>query len=145
MKYVYSFKEGNKDMRNILGGKGANLCEMAKIGLPVPNGFIVSTDACNNYYENNKELNDEIIKEINEKLEELEKKMEQLKAQKKAIQAKQSKLERAQRTRRLIENGALAEKYLRCEKIEPADFEKLLQKLVTIDTVKTIIKGNINE
>ena len=54
MKYVYSFKEGNKDMRNILGGKGANLCEMAKIGLPVPNGFIVSTDACNNYYENNK-------------------------------------------------------------------------------------------
>ena len=53
MKYVYSFKEGNKDMRNILGGKGANLCEMAKIGLPVPNGFIVSTDACNNYYENN--------------------------------------------------------------------------------------------
>ena len=73
MKYVYSFKEGNKDMRNILGGKGANLCEMAKIGLPVSNGFIVSTDACNNYYENNKELNDEIIKEINEKLEELEK------------------------------------------------------------------------
>ena len=145
MKYVYSFKEGNKDMRNILGGKGANLCEMAKIGLPVPNGFIVSTDACNNYYENNKELNDEIIKEINEKLEELEKKMEQLKAQKKAIQAKQSKLERAQRTRRLIENGALAEKYLRCEKVEPADFEKLLQKLVTIDTVKTIIKGNVNE
>ena len=72
-----------------------------------------------------------------QKLEELEKKMEQLKAQKKAIQAKQSKLERAQRTRRLIENGALAEKYLR--------FEKLLQKLVTIDTVKTIIKGNINE
>ena len=70
-----------------------------------------------------------------QKLEELEKKMEQLKAQKKAIQAKQSKLERAQRTRRL----------LRCEKIEPADFEKLLQKLVTIDTVKTIIKGNINE
>ena len=49
-QYVYSFKEGNKDMRNILGGKGANLCEMAKIGLPVPNGFIVSTDACNNYY-----------------------------------------------------------------------------------------------
>lgn len=80
-----------------------------------------------------------------QKLEELEKKMEQLKAQKKAIQAKQSKLERAQRTRRLIENGALAEKYLRCEKVEPADFEKLLQKLVTIDTVKNIIKGNVNE
>lgn len=80
-----------------------------------------------------------------QKLEELEKKMEQLKAQKKAIQAKQSKLERAQRTRRLIENGALAEKYLRCEKVEPADFEKLLQNLVTIDTVKTIIKENVNE
>ena len=83
--------------------------------------------------------------QLTSNLEELEKKMEQLKAQKKAIQAKQSKLERAQRTRRLIENGALAEKYLRCEKIEPADCEKLLQKLVTIDTVKTIIKGNINE
>ena len=83
--------------------------------------------------------------QLTSSLEELEKKMEQLKAQKKAIQAKQSKLERAQRTRRLIENGALAEKYLRCEKVEPADFEKLLQKLVTIDTVKTIIKGNANE
>ena len=85
-------------------------------------------------------------KHPNKNLEELEKKMEQLKAQKKAIQAKQSKLERAQRTRRLIENGALAEKNIfRCEKVEPADFEKLLQKLVTIDTVKTIIKGNVNE
>ena len=80
-----------------------------------------------------------------QQLEILEKKMEQLKAQKKAIQTKQNKIERAQRTRRLIENGALAEKYFNCEKIEPADFEKLLQKLVTIDTVKTIIKGNINE
>ena len=57
MKYVYSFKEGNKDMRNILGGKGANLCEMAKIGLPVPNGFIVSTDACNNYKKDLNEYN----------------------------------------------------------------------------------------
>ena len=80
-----------------------------------------------------------------EKLLELEKKQEQIKAQKKAIQSKISKAERAQRTRRLIENGALAEKYFNCEKIEPADFEKLLQKLVTIDTVKTIIKGNVNE
>lgn len=80
-----------------------------------------------------------------QELQELEKKMEQLKAQKKAIQAKQSKLERAQRTRRLIENGALAEKYLRCEKVEPADFEKLLQKLVEIDAVKTILNRKANE
>lgn len=80
-----------------------------------------------------------------QKLQELENKMEQLKAQKKAIQAKQSKLERAQRTRRLIENGALAEKYFRCEKVEPADFEKLLQKLVEIDAVKTILNGKANE
>ena len=57
-----------------------------------------------------------------QQIEALEKKMEQLKAQKKAIQAKQNKIERAQRTRRLIENGALAEKYLNCDKIEPANF-----------------------
>ncbi len=72
--------------------------------------------------------------------------MEQLKAQKrKPFKQSRANLKERKRTRRLIENGALAEKYLRCEKIEPADFEKLLQKLVTIDTVKTIIKGNINE
>lgn len=74
-----------------------------------------------------------------EKLLELEKKQEQIKAQKKAIQSKISKAERAQRTRRLIENGALAEKYFNCEKIEPADFEKLLQKLVQIEQVKSIV------
>lgn len=74
-----------------------------------------------------------------EKLLELEKKQEQLKAQKKAIQAKISKAERAQRTRRLIENGALAEKYFNCEKIEPADFEKLLHQLVQIEQVKSIV------
>jgi hypothetical protein len=74
-----------------------------------------------------------------EKLLELEKKQEQLKAQKKAIQSKISKTERAQRTRRLIENGALAEKYFNCEKIEPADFEKLLQQLVQIEQVKSIV------
>ena len=49
-KYVYSFKEGNKDMRNLLGGKGANLAEMTSIGLPVPQGFTVTTEACNKYY-----------------------------------------------------------------------------------------------
>ena len=74
-----------------------------------------------------------------EKLLELEKKQEQIKAQKKAIQSKISKTERAQRTRRLIENGALAEKYFNCEKIEPADFEKLLQQLVQIEQVKSIV------
>ena len=74
-----------------------------------------------------------------EKLLELEKKQEQIKAQKKAIQSKISKAERAKRTRRLIENGALAEKYLNCEKIAPADFEKLLQQLVQIEQVKSIV------
>jgi len=74
-----------------------------------------------------------------EKLLELEKKQEQIKAQKKAIQSKISKAERAKRTRRLIENGALAEKYFNCEKIEPADFEKLLQQLVQIEQVKSIV------
>ena len=54
MKYVYSFSEGNKDMKNLLGGKGANLCEMLSIGLPVPLGFTVTTEACLKYYENNK-------------------------------------------------------------------------------------------
>ena len=51
MKYVYMFSEGNKDMKEILGGKGANLAEMIRIGLPVPRGFTVSIDACNKYYE----------------------------------------------------------------------------------------------
>ena len=50
-KFVYSFNEGSKDMRSLLGGKGANLAEMTKIGLPVPFGFTVTTEACNNYYE----------------------------------------------------------------------------------------------
>ena len=66
MKYVYNFKDGNKDMRETLGGKGANLCEMTNLHLPVPRGFIVSTSACKNYYDNNMDLNSEIIKEIDE-------------------------------------------------------------------------------
>ena len=49
-KYVYSFKEGNKDMRDLLGGKGANLAEMTNLGLPVPNGFTITTEACNRFY-----------------------------------------------------------------------------------------------
>ena len=72
MKYVYSFKEGNKDMREILGGKGANLAEMTSLGLPVPQGFTVSTEACNDYYKNNLTISDEVINQIFEKLEELE-------------------------------------------------------------------------
>lgn len=53
-KFVYQFSEGSKEMKNILGGKGANLAEMTNIGLPVPPGFIISTDACNDYTANNK-------------------------------------------------------------------------------------------
>ena len=75
-----------------------------------------------------------------QKLAELEKKMEQLKAQKKAIQAKQSKIERAQRTRRLIQNGALAEKYLNAENMPPEYFEKLLSSLAALDSVKAVIR-----
>ena len=72
MKYVYMFTEGNKDMREILGGKGANLAEMTHIGLPVPRGFTVTTEACNKYYEDKEVLNDEIISQIKEKVTELE-------------------------------------------------------------------------
>ena len=73
MKYVYLFTEGSKDMKNLLGGKGANLAEMTNIGLPVPRGFTVTTEACTSYYENNRELSDEIMQQIDEKIEELEK------------------------------------------------------------------------
>jgi pyruvate, orthophosphate dikinase len=66
------FTEGNKDMREVLGGKGANLAEMTHIGLPVPRGFTVTTEACNKYYEDNEVLNDEIISQIKEKIDELE-------------------------------------------------------------------------
>ena len=73
MKYVYAFKEGNKDMRELLGGKGANLAEMTSIGLPVPRGFTVTTEACTKYYEDSEKLGDEVVKQIEEKLKELEK------------------------------------------------------------------------
>ena len=72
MKYVYSFKEGNKDMRELLGGKGANLAEMTGIGLPVPRGFTVTTEACTKYYDDGKMINEEIVSQIYEKLAELE-------------------------------------------------------------------------
>ncbi len=73
-KWVYLFTEGNADMRELLGGKGANLAEMTHIGLPVPQGFTVTTEACTQYYEDGREINDEIRAQINEhivKMEEL--------------------------------------------------------------------------
>ena len=73
-KYVYLFSEGNKDMKNLLGGKGANLAEMTNIGLPVPSGFTVTTEACNKYYDDGKVLDDAIIQEIKESLIKLEEK-----------------------------------------------------------------------
>ena len=72
-KYVYLFSEGNKDMRNLLGGKGANLAEMTNIGLPVPQGFTVTTEACTKYYEDGKMISQEIEDQVYEKLAELEK------------------------------------------------------------------------
>ncbi len=74
MKYVYSFEEGNKDMRNLLGGKGANLAEMSNLGLPVPEGFTVTTEACTAYYENGKQISPEIEEQIFEYLAKLEEK-----------------------------------------------------------------------
>ena len=71
-KYVYLFNEGNKDMRSLLGGKGANLAEMTNIGLPVPRGFTVTTEACNKYYEDGKILADSIVEEIKSSLAKLE-------------------------------------------------------------------------
>ncbi len=71
-KYVYLFSEGNKDMRNLLGGKGANLAEMTHIGLPVPQGFTITTEACTQYYEDGKQINPAIQAEINEYIVKME-------------------------------------------------------------------------
>lgn len=71
-KYVYLFKEGNKDMRELLGGKGSNLAEMTSIGLPVPQGFTVSTEACTKYYEDGEKINEDIEKQIEKALADLE-------------------------------------------------------------------------
>ena len=73
MKYVYLFTEGNAKMRELLGGKGANLAEMTNIGLPVPQGFTVSTEACTQYYEDGRQINDGIRNEIMENVAKLEK------------------------------------------------------------------------
>ena len=72
MKLVYSFNEGNKDMRELLGGKGANLAEMTNIGLPVPRGFTITTEACNNYYKNNENIDEETKNQIIEYISNLE-------------------------------------------------------------------------
>ena len=71
-KYVYLFTEGNGKMRELLGGKGANLAEMTKIGLPVPQGFTISTEACTQYYEDGRKINDEIKAQIMEYVEKME-------------------------------------------------------------------------
>ena len=63
-KYVYTFSEGNRDMRELLGGKGANLAEMTNIGMPVPQGFTITTEACTQYYEDGQKINDEIMTQI---------------------------------------------------------------------------------
>ncbi|MBP5211530.1 MAG: pyruvate, phosphate dikinase, partial [Pyramidobacter sp.] len=72
-KYVYQFTEGNAKMRELLGGKGANLAEMTNIGLPVPQGFTITTEACTKYYEDGRKINDEIMAEIWENVDKMEK------------------------------------------------------------------------
>ena len=71
-KFVYLFTEGNGTMRELLGGKGANLAEMTNIGLPVPQGFTITTEACTQYYEDGKKINEDIQKEILENVTKLE-------------------------------------------------------------------------
>jgi pyruvate,orthophosphate dikinase len=75
-KFVYAFEEGNKDMKMILGGKGANLAEMKNLGINVPPGFTITTEVCDLYYKNKKALSPEMRKQIDENLKKLEKKME---------------------------------------------------------------------
>ena len=72
-KWIYLFKEGSADMRNLLGGKGANLAEMTNLGLPIPQGFTVTTEACTDYYNNDKQISDEIKSQIFDALKMLEK------------------------------------------------------------------------
>ncbi|WP_143314677.1 pyruvate, phosphate dikinase [Clostridium sp. HBUAS56017] len=72
-KYVYLFSEGNASMRNLLGGKGANLAEMTNLGIPVPTGFTVTTEACNKYYEDGKKISSDVMEQITTSVKELEK------------------------------------------------------------------------
>ena len=71
-KYVYLFTEGNASMRELLGGKGANLAEMTNLGLPVPQGFTITTEACTQYYEDGRQINDEIMAQIMEAITKME-------------------------------------------------------------------------
>ena len=71
-KFVYLFSEGDASMRNTLGGKGANLAEMTKLGMPVPQGFTISTEACTQYYEDGEVINDEIMAEIMANIDKME-------------------------------------------------------------------------
>lgn len=70
-KYVYLFSEGSGKMKELLGGKGANLAEMTSLGIPVPQGFTVTTEACNKYYDDGKVITQEIINEIHETMAKL--------------------------------------------------------------------------
>jgi len=72
MKYIYNFNEGTKDLKNLLGGKGANLAEMTTLGLPIPFGFTITTKACENYYNNNKTISEDIHNELERYLTQLE-------------------------------------------------------------------------
>ena len=72
-KFVYLFSEGDANMRELLGGKGANLAEMTHIGLPVPQGFTISTEACTQYYEDGRKINDDIQAQIMEYIDKMEK------------------------------------------------------------------------
>ena len=73
-KFVYMFEEGNAGMRDLLGGKGANLAEMMNLGMPVPFGFTVTTEACNDYYAKDRQISDEIMEQIDVALHKLEEK-----------------------------------------------------------------------
>lgn len=75
MKYIYRFEEGNKDMRRLLGGKGANLAQMTTLGFPVPSGFTITTEACQAFYDNHNQLNDENLVQIDEALDQLSSKV----------------------------------------------------------------------
>ena len=70
-KIVYSFNEGSKEMKGLLGGKGANLAEMTRIGLPVPFGFTITTEACNKYYDDGRKITQEVVGAIYETLADL--------------------------------------------------------------------------
>ena len=72
-KWVYLFKEGNASMKNLLGGKGANLAEMTNLGLPIPQGFTVTTEACTDYYNSGKKITEEVQDQIFKAIGELEK------------------------------------------------------------------------